>query len=72
MSRTRVQLWCNRFKEGRKDVNDDVRPGHSSMSATGENIETVNIMILDNRRITITEIADDCSCREILTDLRQC
>ena len=27
ISRTQVQLWYNRFKEGRKDVNDDVRPG---------------------------------------------
>ena len=24
MSRTQVQLWCNRFNEGREDVNDDV------------------------------------------------
>ena len=23
MSRTQVQYWCNRFKEGRADVNDD-------------------------------------------------
>ena len=31
MSRTRVQLWCNRFKEGREGVNDNAsrgRPKH--------------------------------------------
>ena len=27
MSRTQVQLWYNRFKEDREDVNDDTRPG---------------------------------------------
>ena len=28
MSRTPVQLWYNRFKEDRKDINDDDSPGH--------------------------------------------
>ena len=28
ISRTQVQLWYNRFKKGREDVNDDVHPGH--------------------------------------------
>ena len=27
MSRTQVQLWYNRFNEGREDANDDARPG---------------------------------------------
>ena len=27
MRRTQVQLWYNRFKEGREDVNDDACPG---------------------------------------------
>ena len=53
MSRTQVQLWYNRFKEGREDVNDDARPGRPSTSTTNENIEAVKKMILDNRRITI-------------------
>ena len=26
MSRTQVQLWYNRFKEGQEDVNDDASP----------------------------------------------
>ena len=42
MSRTQVQLWYNRFKEGRKDVNDEPTP------TTDENIELVKKMILDN------------------------
>ena len=27
IGRTQVQLWYNRFKESREDVNDDARPG---------------------------------------------
>ena len=30
MSRTQVQLLCNRFKEDRKDVNDDARATRTS------------------------------------------
>ena len=69
MSRTQVQLWYNRFKEGQEDVNDDAR--WPSTSATAKNIEAVKKTILDNRRITIREIAADVgiscgSCQSIL------
>ena len=59
MSRTQVQLWYNRFKACREDVNDDARSGCSSTLTTHENIEAVKKMILDNYRITIREFADD-------------
>ena len=59
MSRTQVQLWYNRFKKGREDFSDNTLSGRPSTSATDENIETVKKMILDNRRITIREVADD-------------
>ena len=59
MSGTQVQLWYKRFNKRREDVNDDVCPGYTSTSTTDENIEVVNKMILNNRRITIKEIADD-------------
>ena len=52
MSRTQVQLWYNRFKEGR-DVNDDFRPGRLRTSTTDENLEAVKKTILHNRRIVI-------------------
>ena len=32
MSSIQVQLWYNRFKEGREYVNDDARPGRQSTS----------------------------------------
>ena len=56
MSRTQVQLWYNRFKEGREDVNDNARPGTST---TDENIEVVKKMNSHNHRITIREVTDD-------------
>ena len=56
MSTTQVQLWYNRFKEGREDVNDDNRPGRPSTSTTVENIKAVKKIILDNHRITIRKM----------------
>ena len=29
MSRTQVQLWYNRFKEGREDFNEDAHPSQA-------------------------------------------
>ena len=61
MSRTQVQLWQNRFKEDRGDVNDSARPGRSSTSTNYENNEALKKMILNNHRITIREVADDAA-----------
>ncbi|XP_018346773.1 PREDICTED: histone-lysine N-methyltransferase SETMAR-like [Trachymyrmex septentrionalis] len=74
MSKTRVYEWYKRFKEGREDVEDDDRPGRPSTSITDDNVEQVKKMILENRRITIREIADDVgisfgSCQAIFSDV---
>ena len=50
MSRTQVQLWYNRIKEGREDVDDDARPDRPSMSTPDENIEAVKQITLDKHR----------------------
>ena len=47
MSRTQVQLWYNRFKEGREDVNDDDN-GNQDARERQINIGAVKKMILDN------------------------
>ena len=64
MNRTQVQLWYNRFKEGREDVSND------------ENIEAVTKINLDNRRITIRDVPHDDvggisfrSCQAIFMDV---
>ena len=71
MSRIQVQLWCNRLKESRGNVYNDALPGRPSMSTTRENIEAVKKMILDNRRFSIREVANDVgiSCQAIFTDV---
>ena len=74
MSRTQVQLCYNRFKEGREDVNDFARPCRPSTSTTDENFVAVKKMILDNRRVTIREVAGDVyisldSCQAIFMDV---
>ena len=41
MSKTQVQLWYYRFREGQENVNDDDRPNHPSKSTSDENIEAL-------------------------------
>ena len=67
MSKTQGQLRYNRFKEG--------HARSPQLSTTDENIEAVKKIILDNRPITIREIADDVgislgSCQAIFTVVR--
>ena len=68
-------MWYKRFKDGQEDVNDDARrPDCLNTSTTNENIEAVKKIILDNRRITVREVADDVgisfgSCQAIFTDV---
>jgi len=50
--------WCKRFKDGRTSVCDN--PGHGGSQPTAVitvNIQRVERLILDNRRITCREIA---------------
>ena len=42
MRRTQVQLWYNRLKEGREDINDDVHSSSPNASTTDENTEAKN------------------------------
>jgi len=59
MSKTRVLVWYKRFQDGCKDVEDDERLGRPSTSTTDESIEKVKEMVMNDRRITIREVADD-------------
>ena len=74
ISRTQFQLWYKRFKEGREYVNNIACPGRPNTLTTDENVEAMKKMILDNRRITIREVADDvgksfCSRQAIFTEV---
>ena len=74
MSRTQAHFRYNKINAGREYVNDDACPGRPSTSTTNYNIEPMKKMILNNRRITIREIAVDVgipfgSCQAIFTDV---
>ena len=74
MSKTRVYEWYKRFQDGREDVEDDERPGRPSTSTTDKTVEKVKEMVMNDRRITIREVADDVgisigSCHEIFSNV---
>ena len=54
-----VYKWYKLFTEGREEVNDDAHPGRPSTSTTNENTEAVKKIVMENRRITIREVAED-------------
>ena len=62
------------FTEGQEEVNDDARPGRPSTSTTNEKTEAVKKIVMEHRRITIIEAAEDVgisvgSCRAIFSDI---
>ena len=59
MSRRRVYEWYKRFQDGREDDEDDERHGRPSTSTIDENMEKVKEMVMNDRRVTIREVADD-------------
>ena len=74
MSKTRVYEWHECFQDSREDVEDDERPGRPSISTTDENMKKIKEMVMNDRRITIREVADDVgmsigSCHEIFSNV---
>ena len=74
MSKTRVYEQHKRFQGGSEDVEDDERPGRPTTSTTDKNMEKVKEMVMNDRRITIREVADDfgisiSSCHKIFLNV---
>ena len=59
MDQTIVYKWYRRFKDGREETVDDPLSGRPSTSKTGENVEEIKKIVLENRRITVREIAEE-------------
>jgi hypothetical protein len=57
LGKTAVYKWIQRFKEGRTNTEDDDRSGRPCSSSTADNIHAVQELILQDRRITLNEIA---------------
>jgi hypothetical protein len=73
MSRTQFFEWYSRFKTGRTSIDEDPRSGRTFTSTDDVHIHAVRDFILQNRRLTIREIAEDVgisfgSCQAILTE----
>jgi hypothetical protein len=58
LSRTQFFEWFKRFKEGRKEIGDDQRPGRPSTSKTEANIKKVGEITRQNRRLSIRAVAE--------------
>ena len=73
MSRTQCYEWFKRFKEGRISVDEGPRPGRPSTSTNGDHVERVRVVIRENRRLTVREVADEVhisigSCHQIFSE----
>jgi len=70
---TRIKKWYNRFKDGHTSVNSDARSGRLSTSRNDELIDQVRTLVMQDRRVTFRELADEVgistgSVHSILTD----
>jgi histone-lysine N-methyltransferase SETMAR len=53
-----IKKWAAEFKRGRTSLEDDPREGRPKSATTPEIIEQVHNMVLDDRRMTVREIAE--------------
>jgi AraC-like DNA-binding protein len=72
LSRYKTSERYSRFKNGRTSIDDDPHTGWPSTARTNETVDRVNTVLRGNRRLTITEIADELNlsfgtCQAILT-----
>jgi len=73
VSRTQCFEWYSHFKTGRTLIDEDSRNGRPSTSTDDVHIDAVCHLILQNRRLTVREIAEDVgisfgSCQAIPTE----
>ena len=53
-----VKKWAAEFKRDRESLEDDPRSGRSASATNQENIDYVHHMVMDDRRLTVNQIAD--------------
>jgi len=63
MSITRIKEWYNRFKDGSTLVDSEPRHGRPSTSRNDNVINQVRTLLMQDRRITVRELADEVGVR---------
>ena len=53
-----VKNWAAKFRRGREGLEDDPSSGRPASVTTQENIDPVHHMVMDDRRLTVNQIAD--------------
>lgn len=59
MSKTQVYEWYKAFKNGREEIVDLLRSGRPSTCTTDENINKIKTLLLQNRRMSVRELAHE-------------
>jgi transposase len=78
MGATQIKKWFNRFEDGRTLANSEQRSGRPSTSWNANVIENVCSLILEDRHLTVREIADEvgisigCAHSILTEDLHMC
>jgi hypothetical protein len=58
LSHTQIFAWFKMFKEGRREIEDDPRPGRPCTSKTDANIEKVGETVRKNRCLSIRAVVE--------------
>lgn len=59
LSRKNIFKWYKLFQEGRESIEDEARSGRPSTSVTPGNVQTIKEKVMENRHLTVRELADD-------------
>jgi hypothetical protein len=62
LSRSKIYEWLDHFKKGRTSVCDKKRSGRPSTSRTENNIQAIERMVRENRRIIVDDSAEASIC----------
>uniref|UniRef100_A0A3B5BAW3 Mos1 transposase HTH domain-containing protein n=1 Tax=Stegastes partitus TaxID=144197 RepID=A0A3B5BAW3_9TELE len=69
-----VKKWVADFKRGRESTSDDPRSGRPKSATTHGQVETIHLMVMNDRRVTVQHIAESMdisvgSVHAVLTDV---
>ena len=53
-----VKKWAAEFKRGRESLENDLRSGRSSTATTHKNIDCIHQMVMNDRQLTISHLAN--------------